>query len=428
MNIKRAAVIYLIYIAFSVTSWAQGVYSVVTCPGEDVSSQMNVSWAADTSYWQRVGYVLFTTKKDVEWKRAKKVFPQVRLCSTFDSVYSKTADNQNFYERVCFYKCDAALDGLTPDTEYKYAIIYRDADIKDVHYFKTAGAKKWSACIISDFHSYTPLPKRLVAATEMMDKVFAYDPDIDWVLHLGDICAWGGSYSFWRRLYREPYFYNYMWAGVNGNHDNMTRKYKLSNEFFRDASFYPRNGYEGEKGVCYFFKYSNVLFIMLNNEDMRKPEGLAAAQDWVRKVVAENPAKFIVVCEHYQWFFGEDGRSSQYQRWRELFDELGVDLALSANNHIYVRTNALYDGKEVTGRELRKRGTVYVQTPSSDNERGVAITDSLKFNSDIIGFRWSEGAKTVGAMYLKVSNKKMSVLLMDRYGKVLDCVEVVGKR
>ena len=144
---------------------------------------------------------------------------------------------------------------------------------------------------------------------------------------------------------------------------------RLSNEYFRHVNNNPLNGYPGEEGVCYYFKYGPALFIMLNNEDMRSDEGLAAAQAWVREVIENNPSKYIVVMEHYQWFFGENGRSSQYNRWKELFDACGVDLAIGANNHIYVRTNAVYQDKETDG----SVGTVYIQTPSSDNERGQSL-------------------------------------------------------
>ncbi len=37
---------------------------------------------------------------------------------------------------------------------------------------------------------------------------------------------------------------------------------------------------------------------MLNSEMMRKDEGLAAAQQWVRRVIQENPARYVVVMEH----------------------------------------------------------------------------------------------------------------------------------
>lgn len=413
------------------------IYSIVTCPGEDTQTQMNISWAADTTLTE--SYVLYTTVKDKKWRKAKRAQTEQSICAVFDSIYSKTPSGENYYEDAIFLKCGAQLTDLTPKTEYMYKVIsgpaenanpVPDRDFKetfesDIHHFKTSGDKKWSVAIIADFHSYTPLPKRVESAMGMMDKIHEYDPKMDWVLHLGDVCAWGGSYSFWKSLYSEHYFSDYMWAGVNGNHDNMTRKYLLTNEFFKNANFYPRNGYHGEEGVCYYFKYGNTLFVMLNNENMRSDEGLAAAQDWVRKVVLGNPAQFVVVCEHYQWFFGESGKSSQYARWSELFDSLGVDLALSGNNHVYVRTNALYQGKETDG---ATKGTVYVQAPSSDNERGVSCPDSLSHNKDIIKKRWTEGGQTVGAMHLSVDKKEMELILMDRNGNILDTVKVLAKR
>lgn len=407
------------------------LYSITACPGEDASTEMNISWAADTSLKRSV--VAYTEAKDVSLKKIRYARPLVEYCDLFKGIYSKNSKNEDFYQDVVFNKCGAALKGLKPDREYLYWVLPAEDSIAErgslelsqARRFKTAGAKEWSICIISDFHAYDPLPKRLEAASAMIDKVIEYDNDIDWILHLGDVCAWGGSYSFWQNLYENKHFKNYMWAGVNGNHDNMSRKYELTNRYFKNAGFYPRNGYEGEEGVCYFFKYGNALFIMLNNENMREEEGLQAAQEWVRKVIAENPADYIIVCEHYQWFFGTDGSTSQYGRWSKLFDECGVDLALSGNNHIYVRTDALYNGSQTDG----TKGTVYIQSPSSDNERGQAkVSGEVEHNSSIIEFRWNEGPCTVGGMHMSADKKKLTVKLLDREGNILDSVNVLAKK
>lgn len=396
------------------------IYSVETCPGEDASRTMNISWAADTTVTG--SKVIYTERKDSGWKHARTAPAVIHRCAVFDSIYSKTPDNKDFYERRVFDKCGATLKGLKRDTEYMYRITGDGAADSNVHYFKTAGDKEWSACVISDFHSYTPLPHRLEDAMNMVSVIQNKDPEIDWVLHLGDVCAWGGSYSFWQRLFEEKYFHDYMWAGVNGNHDNMSRKFELTNEYFRNANHYPLNGYEGEEGVCYFFTYGDVLFIMLNNENMHTDEQLTVAQNWVRKVVAENKARYTVVCEHYQWFYGNNGKTSQYGRWCRLFDELGIDLALSGNNHIYARTGAVYREKETDG----SIGTVYVQSSSSDNERGRKL-DEWTDNKDIIKMRWTEGPKTVSAMLLDVNPKKMTLTLYDRNGTETDRVEILAK-
>ncbi|MBQ8224804.1 MAG: metallophosphoesterase family protein [Bacteroides sp.] len=398
-------------------------FSITTSPAENTQNEMNFSWATDKD--THSASLEITTLKDKTWKKSRTQVVEGVLCTVFDSLYSKTPDGKNFYEDVEINKYNASVSGLKKNTEYKYRIIA--ADTSEVYHFRTAGSKNWSASIISDFHAYAPLYKRTQSAMEMMKTIGSYDQPYQWVLHLGDVTAWGGSYSFWRELYKEEPFKQYMWAGVNGNHDNMTRTNKgNSNQFFRQTAAYPLNGYKGEEGVCYYFYYGDVLFIMLNNENMRSDEGLQAAQQWVRKVVAENPARYRVVCEHYQWFFGTNGKESQYARWNRLFDELGIDLALSGNNHIYVSTHPLYDGKVVDSGQ----GTVYIQTPSSDNERGQALVSSEapEHNADKIKFRWNEGPQTIGGMHMKVTKKQLTLTLLDRNGKVLDVNVVKAKK
>ena len=407
----------------------QQIHSISTCPGEDCSNEMIISWGADTSVQS---WLLWSKASDKGWRRAKRENPIWYRTEIYNGKSSKRANNENFFEDVIFNKCRVKLSGLEPNTTYKYMIVSSPAgrvtnagDASTGAYtFKTAGAKEWSACIISDFHNYSPIPGRLEAADKMIGKIKEYDPSMDWVLHLGDICAWGGSYSFWKNLYGMQWFRDYMWAGVNGNHDNMSRKYELTNEYFRNSAAYPLNGYPGEMGVCYWFKYGEALFIMLNNESMRTQEGLEDAQEWFKSVIKSNPSKYIIVCEHYQWFFGTDGADSQIARWSQLFDEFGVDLALAGNNHIYVRTNALYNKKETDG----SRGTVYIQTPSSDNERGQAMKPELTHNKEIIKCRWTEGPKTVGAMSIKVFPTHIELALLDRNGTVIDTATVKAKR
>ena len=152
-------------------------------------------------------------------------------------------------------------------------------------------------------------------------------------------------------------------------------------------------------------------------------QDLAAAQAWVREVIENNPSKYIVVMEHYQWFYGNNGRASQYNRWKDLFDQCGVDLAIGANNHIYARTNAVYQGKETDG----SVGTVYIQTPSSDNERGQELKEWTD-NKDLIKCRWSEGGRTVGAILLEGNDDQLLLTLYDRNGTKIDQTVVKAKR
>lgn len=396
-------------------------YTVIANLGENASKEMQIGWHTDLGSGD--SFCTYTKRSDTKWAKARTVKASQELCTVFDSIYSKKATGEDYYEDARFLRNKVSLKGLQAGAEYMYK--FSSDKNSEIRYFKTAPKSgKWSVGIISDFHAYPPLPKRQQTAMAMITTLEQKNgKDFDFILHIGDIIAWGGSYSFWKTLYAEPYFGKYAWAGVNGNHDNMSRKNMQSNDFFRYTNNNPNNGYAGEEGVCYHFKYSNALFIMLNNESMLNDEGLALAKEWMRNVIKSNPAKYIIVVEHYQWFMGGDGKSSQYERWKELFDECGVDLAISGNNHIYARTNAIYNGKETDG----SLGTVYIQTPSSDNERGQEM-GVLTHNTDLIKFRWTEGNNTVGAMIMNADSKQLSLVLYDREGNEKDRVVVKAKR
>jgi len=413
------------------------LHSISAGPGTDASVAMCISWACDTSF--RHTCVRLTTVSDQDWTEARDVKPsQHERFAAFDGIYSKAADNTNIHESVVFTKCGVMIDGLQPDTDYKYVILEK-ADGEPVarsqeHRFRTAGAESWSACIISDFHSYTPIPTRLEVAMGMIDTLQRIDPSIDWVLSPGDVVAWGGSYSFWQRMFEEENFNELFWARVNGNHDNWTRQSQVShdfaipNPFFIGTSFYPMNGYARGRGVCYHFRYGNTLFVMLNTEDMSTTETFTAAADWLRDCVtfargSENPPTYVVVCQHYEWFNGTNGRQMQYTRWHRLFDELGIDLALAGNNHIYVRSRPLFDDQVTDG----SYGTVYVQTSSSDNDRGRDFDESPLQNADKIAFRWTEGSHTVSAIHMDVDDARMTLTLYDRYGNAVDSTLIPAK-
>ena len=106
----------------------------------------------------------------------------------------------------------------------------------------------------------------------------------------------------------------------------------------------------------------------------------------------------------------------------------------ASNNHIYVRTNAIYNGVEVSDslghstKEYSNKGTVYLQTPSSDNERGVSFTSPLKYNKELIRARWTEGPNTVGAMHISVSSREMKLVLLNRNCKIIDSIIIKTKK
>ena len=165
----------------------------------------------------------------------------------------------------------------------------------------------------------------------------------------------------------------------------------------------------------------------MNNETQTSTAEVEKAQKWFEEVVTRNPAQYIVVAQHYQWFNGASGsfnNSTGYGRWKELFDKYNVDLAISGNNHIYVRSKPLYQDKVSTD---YRYGTTYIQSSSADNERGSDL-GTLTYNKDVIAHRFSEGGRTISGIVVNVTEEKLKIELLDRNGNLLDNVEIKARR
>lgn len=413
-----------IRLSLPATGSSEPAHTIFTCPAQDPSTSMNVSWATDTNVVQT--FIEYTTADDSTWRYKRIALPaETRRSLTFDSINSKLADNSDVYERHVFNKQGTTLTGLKPDSDYRYRVVTRRNGVRAAtkdRKFHTAGADTWRAAVIGDFHHYSPLWSRLDNAMAMLNTLDSVAGGVDWVLSTGDQTAWGASFNYWTELSEQPEYQQYIWASVEGNHDHWARdKDVRSDEFYRDTHFNPMNGYAGQEGIVYWFKWNNVLFIMLNNEAMRNQATLEKAIDWMRRVVSENPAQYTVVVEHYEWLIGTNGADSQLRRFAKVFDELGVDLAISGNNHVYLRTPPLYDGGIVEP----GKGTYYVVNSSSDNSRGRDLKP-LEANEDIIAERWSEGPKTVGGMILDVNPARIMLTMYDRFGNIIDTISSPG--
>lgn len=428
-----------------------GANTIFTNPAPDCSRSMDISWITPPGKLCRIELIETTDAHTYvfDYENADSKFPNDEpevvemkasdapkgsiltddsVCRDFDNIRSKLADNKDVTEHHKFVKHGYRLSNLKPDTDYSYRILTYDPETGKMEHsetrrFHTAGAREWKAAVIGDFHHYSPEPRRLKSAMAMLDVLDSVGEGVDWVVSTGDECAWGGSLNFWTELSEQPGFMNYMWAPVEGNHDSMDKDNDKTDSYFRNSHYFPRDGYANQQGNSYWFRYGDVLFIMLNNEGMLKAGTFQPAVEWMEKVIKENPAQYIVVVEHHQWLIGTDGTNGQLDRWRKVFDRLNVDLAISGHNHAYLRTYPIYDRKPVGP----GKGTVYVVNSSSDDARGRALKP-IKANADLIANRWSEGKHTVGGMLMDVNPQRIQMTLYDRYGKIQDSFTVPARR
>ena len=392
------------------------VRAVTANPAEDCSTQMNIGWHADLA--ETTCTFVYTQKSDANWAHPTTVAGKSQRSELFDSIDSKTSAGVDWKEEAKLLDYGVTLTGLKPNTNYMYKITGGgDATTKTVRHFKTAGASEFSFLWFSDAHAYTPIPNRVKSLNGVLDAAINIEPSVDFVFATGDVTAWGGSYSFWKKLLEQPFASNYMFADVIGNHDWMMRRNGGDSKFFAVAHNNPTNGYAGQEGVCYWFIYGDVLFMTFNNEAMKtSPAAEAEAKAWAASVIEKQKGKYkrIFIAEHYQWFDGRNGRSSWYDHWKDFCDEHHVTMALSGNNHVYERTHTLWDDQVVSD----GLGTVYMEAPSSDGERGVEA-GTLTMNADKLAFTYSSHVpsaggqvKTIGCVLVDVTPTNIKTRLV----------------
>lgn len=389
-------------------------FMIIANPGENANTEINISWHTDLDNTNCK--LLFTKIDDINFEKATIISGTYVYNDIFDNVFSITKDRVDFYEKVKVLHYHVCLRNLLPNTKYMFKV--GQNELSDIHYFKT-GSTDFSFAWVSDFHAYTPIPSRLNNAFNTTEKIISKEGDVDFIFCGGDAIAWGGSYSFWKDLYEKDLVKKYMWVNILGNHDFMSRKnIKNTSAYFLSTSYFPRNGYVKEQGVAYHFIYGDTLFVIINNEAMGfvldSPE-VQKCRKWLCDILENTTCKYKIVCQHYDWFQGINGASRNfgYLRYKDIFDKYNVILALANNNHIYVRTYPLYNDN------VSVKGTVYIQSPSSDNERGQEM-GTLEYNKEKIASRFSEGNKTVGILTVRSNSKEITITLYDRELNIVD--------
>ena len=138
--------------------------------------------------------------------------------------------------------------------------------------------------------------------------------------------------------------------------------------------------------------------------------------------------QYIVVFQHYPYISGFNGgfggTNVSYYLWMNLFDEYGVDLALSGDHHVYLQSNALVNKKTA---EDGISGTTYFVCPQigdrSREMQGTIYPDIIK--SRITS---SDLAQESGLSYFKVTKEGITHTLLDGDGEIVESHFIPAKR
>lgn len=418
---------------------SEHVYMIVTNPGENMDTQMNIGWHSDFTYTGC--YVEFTTADDASFAHA------LRANGTYDdNDYLWFMDRSTTiaigpdYFETPFLNYGVTLNGLTPDTDYIYRVCDGEGGYSETYSFKTAGQDEFSIMWLSDMHLSLDSNKntKYQATIDYVSSLAKYDLGL--YFNTGDVVSSGDRYTFWEEYYGYDVMKELPYAATVGNHDvfdsmmdddpNFTEFWQ-SSEYFRIVSNYPKNGYtqtdarinnylsnrgytsyssascsdiftvedgllagkkitgarENTDGKAYWFIYNRILFIVFDYYAMTYDADITNAFNWAYDVIEANKGKYdyLFASEHLNIFWGDSGTSRYYNRYQAFLDQANVDVFFCGDNHIYFRSNSLVNGAVNTDPE---KGTYFLQAPAVTN------TSSYSLHEGAVGVGVSRYADT----------------------------------
>ena len=285
-----------------------------------------------------------------------------------ETLWGKAVDSSDaktgFADR---YVCKVNLTNLEENTQYFYKIVAEDA-VSGVYQFRTYSASNTTTNILfaSDVHSasgsYAPTrPNNMINAVNN-----TYYNKINLLVMTGDQIDRGGYEEHWQNYYNSmTCFKNLIQATIPGNHEyyHTSGGAYVSPEFYNQFYNNPQNGYEERLNSSYYFKYGNVLFIMLDIVDKKY---VSEAKEWFAEVCENNPSQWIIVGSHPNAITGgsyKTDASFVKTNFGPLYEKYQVDLVIGGHEHVYMRKDLIY--KNEKDADL---GVTYYTTPSAQHK------------------------------------------------------------
>ncbi len=340
--------------------------SLTVYPGTNVT-ELNFNWI--TKY-EPVKTVIEIAPKNLDFEQNKE---------TFVGAFAKT-DNYSTQngQRVYWYSNKVTVDGVMPSSEYSYRVGDGEnwSAVKSV---KSGSFKEMSAYVATDVH----IIEDSAWGRPLKDSINLWDATLeqfdtlnkaDMILSLGDQMQDTTKTSYLEGFFNRELLSKYPIAPINGNHDIAPNSSNLPH-YTNTPNSKTEQEYRGIND--YFFKYGNVLFVMLSLTDANLGE-IDHDKTFERAIQMYPDYDWLVVCCHesiygmhiYQYTAEKgdvlDYTYQIYKPYIDCLDKYNVDMVLTGHSHNYSRSYFMKEGEKQTvskndlGHYVDPNGTVYL--------------------------------------------------------------------
>ena len=180
----------------------------------------------------------------------------------------------------------------------------------------------------------------------VISKAWEMYPETDFVVSTGDQVDNGQNVNQWRWLLNisSDVLMKTSFMPTTGNHEK--KGAALDHHFTLPGV--PEQ--DTESGVYYAFDYNNVHVMVLNTNDLEN-DALSDEQiSWLRESATSSDAQWKVVALHKATYsngshFDDGDVKEMRKQFKKLMPELGIDIVLQGHDHVYLRTDAMYNNR-----------------------------------------------------------------------------------
>lgn len=376
---------------------------VTSSVGED-QTELGINYHTDLAD----SYVNYSTSSAMS--NPTKVVPTV---TTWKIDQMENDAETGFPER---FVCKANLTGLTPCTTYYFQVV-AGSEKSEIYKTNTGTTSSTRFAWITDTQSFGT---GYTQTNNLFNQIYNADKNISFVLMTGDITDRGGYQAQWDAYFSQAKALQHIpSATVPGNHEY----YHSKASGYIDASIYnqfynnPQNGITERLNSSYYFKYNNILFVMI---DSMKNELFTEQRAWFEEVVTNNTYQYLIVGTHRGCITGGTYKSDadiMYRNWADLFEKHGVDLALSGHEHIFCYSNP------VTAKKTDPENGVTYMIGGPGGNKGPTIP-MTPYKEELAYYQIEA---TVGCLF-QVTETSMKISLYKETGGPLHTLELPNRR
>ncbi len=332
----------------------------------------------------------------------------------------------------------AGVQGLTPGTTYEWQVGSEAEGWSETYEFTTQADDRLDVLVFGDTQigSGGGQPSDGGAWQDTLDTALADVENPDFLLSVGDQVNNHASASEYTDYLAPDALRGHALATNIGNHDDGSRDdaQHAYAEHFNMPHRTGNPGWNNEMGN-YWYIQDETLFVSLNSNH----KVAADHEAYVRQVVAEHgqDAQWKVATWHHSLYstasHATDGDIVERREWMpSLMTELDFDVVFSGHDHVYNRSNLMYNGHPVNNpvtadspeapAELAKyEGEVlYMTMQSSTGSKYYGIQDGIDFTYNAV----QSQERTPAYAHLEVDGDTLSITEHQVDGTVLDQVSM----